>query len=117
MPSTATMPLDIGTLDTVPADLMPEPEAGGRPPGAGTLAQASTPGTTLRVYLQGEWRQLQSLWQDSNHELLLLVEPASDRLWALRQAALARLLAEGLARTLRVRSLVRRAADKVLHAL
>jgi hypothetical protein len=117
MPSTATMPLDIGTLDTVPADLMPEPDAGARPAGAGTLAQAGTPGTTLRIYLQSEWRQLLSLWQDSNHEVLLLVEPATDRLWALRQAALARLLAERLARALRVRSLVRRAADKVMHAL
>ena len=111
------MPLDISTLDTVPADLMPDevpPSARDR---AVLLIQASEPGTCLRTYLQGEWRQLTCLWQDGGHELMLLAEPAADRLWALRQAAFARLLVEGLARPMHVRSLVRRAADKVLHAL
>jgi ribosomal protein S3 len=52
---------------------------------------------------------------DDGHDLALLQEPAADRLWALRQAALARLLAEGLAQPLRVRSRVRRAAERVLR--
>ena len=115
--STGPMPLDIGTLDTVPADLMPASQPLPAPSSAPLMAQASQPGTGLRIYLQGEWRQLRCLWQDPEHELLLLLEPAVERLWALRQLALARLLAENLARPLRVRSLVRRAADKVLHAL
>ncbi len=115
--TTATMPLDIGTLDTVPADLMPDDGPPGARASTALLIQASQPGTCLRSYLQGEWRQLTCLWQDGGHELLLLSEPAADRLWALRQAAFARLLAEGLARPVRVRSLVRRAADKVLQAL
>ena len=114
--STAALPLDIGTLDTVPARLMPSIERLPASAGALSMSQASQPGTCLRVYLQGEWRQLMCLWQDRGHELLLWTEPAADRLWALRQPALARLLAENLARPLRVRSLVRRAADKVLHA-
>ena len=111
------MPLDIGTLDTVPADLMPDDGPPDARASAALLIQASQPGSRLRTYLQGEWRQLTCLWQDSGHELLLLAEPAAGRLWALRQAAFARLLAERLARPMRVRSLVRRAADKVLHAL
>jgi hypothetical protein len=115
--ATATMPLDIGTLDTVPADLMPDDGPPGARASTASQIQASQPGTCLRTYLQGEWRQLTCLWQDSGHELLLLAEPAGDRLWALRQAAFARLLAEGLARPMHVRSLVRRAADKVLRAL
>ena len=57
------------------------------------------------------------LWQDDGHELALLREPATERLWAVRQNALTRLQVEGLARPLRVRSLVRRAADKVLRSL
>jgi len=113
-PSTRAMPLDIGTLDTVPADLMPATEA--RPPA--TLADdGMPPGQQLRVYLQGEWRRLLSLWQDDAHELVLLRETDGEQLFALRQAALARLVAEGLAQPLRVRSLVRRAAEKVLRAL
>ncbi len=115
--TTAAMPLDIGTLDTVPADLMPDEVRPSARASAVLLIQASEPGTCLRTYLQGEWRQLTCLWQDGGHEVMLLAEPAADRLWALRQGAFARLLAEGLARPMRVRSLVRRAADKVLHAL
>jgi hypothetical protein len=115
--TTANMPLDIDALDTVPGDLMLDDGLPGAQASTALLIQASQPGTCLRTYLQGEWRQLTCLWQDGGHELLLLAEPAADRFWALHQAAFARLWAEGLARPLRVRSLVRRAADKVLHAL
>ena len=115
--ATVSMALDIGTLDTVPADLLPEPDDPAAPLAGHTLAKVTTPGTLLRCHLQGEWRQLLCLWQDGQHELLLLGEPATGGHWALRQPALARLMAEGLAWPMRVRSLVRRAADKVLHAL
>lgn len=115
--ATVSMALDIGTLDTVPADLLPEPDDPAAPLALHALTKTTTPGTVLRCHLQGEWRQLLWLWQDDAHELLLLGEPASGGHWALRQPALARLTAEGLAWPMRVRSLVRRAADKVLHAL
>ena len=75
------------------------------------------PGATLRAYLQGERRTLVSLWQDRKHELALLREPATEQLFAVRQRAMARLQAEGLAHTYKVRSLVRRSADKVMRAL
>ena len=54
LPTTSTMPLDIGTLDTVPAALMPD-EPARRPLVA---SDALAPGSLLRVYLQGEWRTL-----------------------------------------------------------
>jgi hypothetical protein len=114
--TTSTMPLDIGSLDTVPAELLTEPAAA-RPAAAVLGADGLLAGTLLRAYLQGEWRTLQALWQDDWQELALLQEAAGERLWALRQAALARLLAEGLAQPLRVRSLVRRAADRMLRGV
>ena len=114
--TTTTMPLDIASLDTVPAELLTEP-ATARPPSTVLAADGLRAGTLIRAYLQGEWRTLLALWQDDGHELALLQEPAADRLWALRQAALARLLAEGLAQPMRVPSLVRRAADRVLRGL
>jgi len=114
-PTTSAMALDIGTLDTVPAELMPEP--GDPPAPAPTLADGMPPGSQLRIYLQGDWRNLVCLWQDAGHDLVLLREPAADAYWALRQPALARLFAERLAHPLQVRSLVRRAAEKVLRAL
>ena len=109
-------PLDVGTLDTVPADLLPEPDRPAPAAGAFGLLQAATPGTHLRCHLQGRWRHLMALWFDPDSELLLLQEPASGRLWALRENAMLRLLAEALARPLRVRSLVRRAADRLLNS-
>ena len=111
--ATATMPLDVGTLDTVPAELLPEPDRPAAAVGAFSVAQASTPGTPLRCHLQGHWRYLTCLWRDTGHDLLLLDEPQTGSPWALRQSALARLLAENLARPMRVRSLVRRAADRL----
>ncbi len=111
--ATAAVPLDIGTLDTVPAGLMPGPER--RPAGSFDAARASTPGTHLRCHLQGRWRHLMTLWTEPGSEMVMLLEPANGRLWALRQPALVRLLAEALARPLRARSLVRRAADRLLR--
>ena len=115
--ASATMPLDIGTLDTVPAELVPELAEPSAPTLSAALLLACVPGYALRVYLQGQWRQLQVLWQDPAEAMLLLGAPATGQHWALRQAALGRLLDEGLARPLRVRSLVRRAANQVLHGL
>ena len=113
--ATAAVPLDIGTLDTVPAGLLPEPATDPPPAGRFDAAQASTPGTHLRCHLQGLWRHLMALWNEPGSDMVLLLEPAKGRLWALRQPALARLLAETLARPLRPRSLVRRAADRLLR--
>jgi hypothetical protein len=112
--TTGAMPLDIATLDTVPAALMADtPAAAG-----GTLASVGLPaGATLRAYLQGERRTLVSLWQDPKHELALLREPVTEQLFAVHQRALARLQTEGLAHAYKVRSLVRRSAEKVLRGL
>ena len=114
-PTTRTMPLDIANLDTVRADLLDSPPADA----AAALMPAAgvPPGSTFRIYLQGEWRTLQALWQDDHHEYVMLDDPVGNQRWALHQRALARLLSEGLAHRYKVRSLVRRAADKVLRAL
>ncbi|MES2718697.1 MAG: DUF1631 family protein [Pseudomonadota bacterium] len=112
--STSGMPLDVGNLDTVPAALLPE----STPPGNAQLATTGLPpGAALRAYLQGERRILVSLWQDRRHELALLREPATEQLFAVRQSAIASLQTQGLAFPYKVRSLVRRSADKVLRGL
>lgn len=111
--TTGAMPLDIATLDTVPAALMAE-----APPAPGTLVSTGLPpGATLRAYLQGERRTLVCLWQDHQHDLALLHEPTTAQLFAVHQRAVARLQSEGLAHPYKVRSLVRRSADKVMRGL
>lgn len=120
-PTTRTMPLDIANLDTVPADLMDSSASAANGNGSAdpqTLSTEGVPqGTSYRVYLQGDWRTVQALWQDEHHDYVLLAEQAGEQRWAMHQRALARLLSEGLARRFKVRSLVRRAAEKVLRAL
>ena len=120
--TTGSMPLDIGNLDTVPADLMPE---AGRTPERAPSGLPTQPGDHLRAWLQGDWRVLQLLWLDSDDHLAtaepatvwLLREPSTDRLWAVRPAAIERLATEHLVQPLHLRSVVRRAAARVLQAL
>lgn len=110
---TASMPIDVGTMDTVPAELMPTES----PAPATKPTIALLPGERLHAYLQGEWRTLQAMWCDSHGDSWLLRDVEADRHWALRQRALERLAEVDLAAVMQVRSLVRRAADKVLNTI
>lgn len=114
-PTTSTMPLDLGSLDTVPADLLPAPPAPSAALSMPDLADAEA-GSHWRIWLQGDWRRLQLLWRDELLGLWLLREPATERHWALRQAALDQLAAEQLLQPLRRRSLVKRAASRLQTA-
>ena len=111
---TANMPIDVGTLDTVPAELMPD-----LPAASAAVAPALDlqPGLRLRAYLRGEWRLLQVLWREHSAEHWLLRDMANDECWALHQRALDRLAAEQLAQPCLPRSLVRDAAERVLMSI
>lgn len=111
-PGHGTQALDIGTLDTVPGEMLDRASAHGADRGA---LGSSAPGDRLRMFLQGEWRSLQLLW--SGGDLWLLRDLAGDRRWALRAGAIDRLAAERLATPLRMRSLVRRAAERLQASL
>lgn len=113
-PSTMNGTLDAHQLDTVPAEFMDSSmaPAEGQPPAAQWLSQLSV-GAWIRLFLQGQWRQAQLLWRAEGGELLLFGDGASDQTWAVRDRALARLHGHGLAKTLRVRSLVAAAARRV----
>lgn len=116
-PDEAGAPIDIGTLDTVPAELMPEdsaPPAAAAPPAALLGLQ---PGGYLRAYLQSEWRLLQLLWVDRAGASWLLRDTSAARHWALRLRAIERLFEAQLAQELKPRSLVRSAAGRVLRAM
>lgn len=109
--TSSPVPLDFASLDTVPADVLPQFDG---PLFNPTADAPGAPGDHWRVYLQGDWRWVQLLWRDDGNEVWLLREPAADRHWALKVHGIERLRQEGLAHPLRMRSLVRRAAAKVL---
>jgi hypothetical protein len=109
-----SQPLDIGTLDTVPAELIDLPAPSGHAAGASRPLPALQPGEWLHLFLQGEWRELQLLWTDGRGEAWLFRQPGG-RTWALRRAALERLNDAGLAEPLEPPSLVQHAAQLVLR--
>ena len=114
-PDTLGGMVDLPVMDTVPADLMTEAADTTTPIGpAGQSWLASLEvGTWVRLYLQGRWVQPQLLWMGERGEVWLFGDGASDATWAVRRGALLRLHAASLGKTLKVRSLLGRAAIKV----
>jgi hypothetical protein len=106
--------LDVGSMDTVPADLL---DSGESPPDAAAeWLHECPPGQWLQIFLQGHWRTAQLLWRSSGGDLWLLADAAGDNLtWAVREAAVEHLYGEQLLLPLAPRSLVQSAADKVLQ--
>jgi hypothetical protein len=111
----AEQTLDIETMDTVPAELLPDDAT--ITPASAIQPVVLTPGEHLRAYLQGDWRLMQLLWTDRSGETWLLRDAATPRHWALRLRAVERLAAAQLALPVRERSLVRAAADRVLRSM
>jgi hypothetical protein len=112
-PTTTPAALDVGSLPTVPADLMDldtQPAAH-----AGADIDLLAAAQWVRVFHEGEWRIAQLLWRDEPGSLWLFAGTSYGNTWALKRAALDRLHAAGLVEELRPQSLVRRAAERVLR--
>ncbi|MCR5865525.1 DUF1631 domain-containing protein [Aquincola sp. J276] len=116
------LPLDAHMLSTVSADLLADAQAtaAALPPEDADEAAAwldgQQPAAWARIFIDGHWRVLQLLWQAD--DLWLFAELAGGRqTWALRRSALQRLHAEGLLRGMQPRSLVRRAAARLMRQI
>jgi hypothetical protein len=108
-------------LDTVPAALLPDAPAA---PGdeaarqaAARWAEGLAPGQWLRLLLDGAWVHAQLLWLGDRRQVLLLGDAVSKTTWAVRRALLLKMHRHGLAKTLRMRSLVGTAALRVQEQL
>ena len=114
-PSTLSGPLEGHQLDTVPADMM----ASGLVPHADATDAAQAwldslaLGDWVRLFLNGRWLQVQLLWRGERQGHVLFGDGASDATWAVRRSALLLLHGHGLVKTLRVRSIVGTAAQRV----
>jgi hypothetical protein len=110
--------LDVSTLDTVPAEMMPASrgddfERAERARAAQRAVATLAPGRAARLLLRGQWHEAQLIWRSADGELLLFADGGA-RTQALTRSALERLQAEGLAVTDRPFSLVRRAIEALL---
>jgi hypothetical protein len=109
-----SQPLDALALDTVPAELMEQMAPARKPVDqARVWLEDLAPGTWVRLFLQGRWVQVQLLWPGERHLVWLFGDGASDATFAVQRSALLTLHAEGLAKTLIVRSMVGAAARRV----
>jgi hypothetical protein len=120
-PPTSPGALDIGHLDTVPADLLDDLSAAG--PGEGHprdgaqwLANRRS-GEWMHLFMQGTWVNAQLLWYGRHREYWLFGDGASANTWAIRRGALERMLDVQLLTALTPRSLIREAAGRVLRKL
>jgi hypothetical protein len=114
-PSTLSGPLDAHQLDTVPAEFIDTGVVADA--GAGDAAEAWLAGLAVgdwvRMFLNGRWLRTQLLWRGEHQGHLLFGDGASDATWAVRRRALRLMHGHGLAKTLRMRSLVGLAAERV----
>lgn len=117
--TTSHAALDVGQLDTVPAELLDElPKAA--PSTAHEVAgwfEARRSGEWVRMFMQGDWVHAQLVWYGTHREYWLFADGASPRTWAVRRRALERLYTQQLLAVLQPRSLIRDAADRVLRKL
>jgi hypothetical protein len=116
--SFASGALDVVHLDTVPGHLVEDAPAtaNGKPPSAEWLRQLRG-GDWVRLFMRGRWAHAQLLWYGAHREYWLFADGASATTWAMRRRALEHLVQMHLLSPVKPRSLVRDAANRVLHQL
>lgn len=105
--------IDLGSMETVPAELMPESPTEG-------LAQrvdALRPADRLRLFVQGRWARVQLLWRSDQALFFLFAGETAGRTHSITHRALEKLAGAGLLQPLEARSLVQRALDNVTREL
>lgn len=117
--------MDLGTMDTVPADLLftsaPDTPDANKDPDADKAAaawiEAQKPGAWYRMFLRGRWGVTRLLWCSDARTRWLFASPYPHRNDAFEHATLLRLRAEKLIRPFIERAVVVRAAESVRRRL
>lgn len=109
--------IDLGTLDTVPADLLATTPAADDDTAAAAWLDAQQPGGWFRIFLRGRWCVLRLLWRSSTRARWLFASPHPHRNDGFERATLVRLRAEALIRPFVARAIIVRAAESVRRRL
>ena len=105
--------IDLGSMETVPAELMPEAPADEPAKRVDALREADR----LRLFLHGRWSRVQLLWRSDRALFFLFAGEFPERTHSVTQRALEKLAGAGLMQPLEARSLVQRALDQVTREL
>ena len=105
--------IDLGSMETVPAELMPE--SPGEEPAK--RVDALRVADRLRLFLQGRWARVQLLWRSDQGMFFLFAGESAGRTHSVTHRALEKLAAAGLLQPLEARSVVQRALDNVTREL
>ena len=106
--------IDLASMETVPADLMPH-DAAAREPARGV--DALRVGDFERLFVQGRWQRVQLLWRSEQGLFFLFAGETAGRTHSITRRALERLAGAGLIQPLQTRPLVQRAIDSLGRAL
>lgn len=112
-------PLDtnLGSLPTVPMAFGENADDAAILARRRQWADALTPGTWCKLFMQGQWTTARLLWVSENRQFYMFGSEVAGRLHSLSRRALERLRAEGLATSLEDRSLMQRAVDSMVQEL
>ncbi|HMC16080.1 MAG TPA: DUF1631 family protein, partial [Albitalea sp.] len=107
--------IDLSSMETVPADVLP---AGPKPADDPLKrVEGMAPGERYRIFLHGRWTRVQLLWRSARGQFFLFagIEPGGTH--SVTRRALERLAEEGLLKPLEDTSLMQRAVDGLVHKL
>ena len=107
--------IEVFSMDTVPAALMSDRE----PPEVGPdrPIDAMTPGSSCRWFLSGRWRTVQLLWRSDSLSYFVFASETAGHTHSITRQALARLVSEGLVKSVSDSPLLQRAVHRVMRDL
>ena len=108
--------IDLGSMETVPAEMMLS-EPAKRADDMARHVDQLRPSDRLRLFLVGRWARVQLLWRSEHSMYYLFAGETPGRTYSVTRRALERLAAEGLMQTPEARTLVERALDSVMRDL
>ncbi len=107
--------IDLSSMETVPADVLP---AGPHPDDdPARRIDALAPGGRYRIFLQGRWTRVHLLWRSARGQFFLFAGIDPGRTHSVTRRALERLSEEGLVKPLDDSTLMQRAVDALVDKL
>ena len=107
--------IDLSSMETVPADVLPD--APGSHDEATQRIEALAVGSRHNAFIQGRWKRVQLLWRSPRGQFFLFAGPDPTHPVSITRRALERLSEESLIKPLDDHTLVQRAVDSLTRKL